>query len=241
MNLCRKTLLNNIKNKKLIAISGSGGKTTTMKSLALAYKELGDKVLITTSTKIAHPINYNYEYDRFFTTYCDNLEEPNKNSITLYANSFEKNKLKSPPLDEIINLTNYYDVVIYEADGSRRLPLKIHSDRDPVIVKGTTCVIEILGLIAYNKDLKDNMFLYDRYKELTNDTNTIFNYDVFKNLYDHSQGIRKNANNIQEILLFNQGDTLSDNNLKLLNKSLDYDNIKALILSYTKDIIYRNL
>lgn len=232
--------LTNLIELPLIAITGSGGKTTTMKTLAKAYKELGKKVLITTSTKIAHPVNYDYEYDHFTVDFNDEkLLNPKEKTITLYANSFEKFKLKSPDLDQITKLSNLYDVVIYEADGSRRLPLKIHSQRDPVIIKNTTCNIQLIGLTSYNKKLEDVMFLHSRYKELTNDNSKVFDYNVFKKLYDHKEGIRKNSDGIQEILVFNQADILPKNSLESFIKELDNDKIKAIVLSYDKDKIYR--
>ena len=54
-------------------------------------------------------------------------------------------KWLSPRLEVLSALYGFYDVIIAEADGSRGLPLKIHTERDPVIHPLTSATVAIMG------------------------------------------------------------------------------------------------
>ncbi len=52
-------LINDILRHRIISFVGSGGKTTLMFAVAKKLSQLGKKVIITTSTKIYLPTDYN--------------------------------------------------------------------------------------------------------------------------------------------------------------------------------------
>ena len=141
-----------VKNgKAVIAITGGGGKTTLLRKLSTYLKKQSLSVLITTTTKIQNPLFYDYEADFIFKDELGILtHEVEKGEKVFYAESskYDIKKTVSPRLELLSVLKDRYDVLLYEADGSRGLPLKIHSERDPVIIDGTTTVIAVMGLSA---------------------------------------------------------------------------------------------
>ena len=82
-----------------------------------------------------------------------------KSESVFYAErSIDVKKWQSPRLEVLSYLTKCYDVVLIEADGSRGLPLKIHTERDPVIIKESTGVIGVLGAKALNRKAYEVVF-----------------------------------------------------------------------------------
>lgn len=117
-------------------------------------------VLLTTTTKLAYPGIENYGEDYFCSTLSSALESPvSKGSVTLFAHDDEeKRKLFYPGEDEIESIRKRYDIVLCEADGSKHLPLKIHSRRDPVILPCTTAVVSFVGVWCAGRMTDDTAF-----------------------------------------------------------------------------------
>lgn len=144
-----------------ISITGGGGKSSLMKALAAFYRAERKKVLITTSTKIQSPAFHDWGADCCFTSFSEaSAFEPDSGCTVLYACSMEENvrKLTAPPAEELLALKQRYDVTICEADGSRHLPLKIHTQRDPVIYGFSDVTIAIMGAWAYGKEVREVTF-----------------------------------------------------------------------------------
>ena len=147
------------KQKSFISLIGGGGKTTLMVGLASYLKGEGKKVLITTTTKIMSPSFHDYKADFIFSN--DTVMDffPEGPCSVLYAlGDEETNKWRCPPIENLSLLRNRYDVIINEADGSKRLPLKVHTQRDPVIPDFTTYTISVMGLWGIGKKACDVAF-----------------------------------------------------------------------------------
>ena len=132
----------------LIAVTGGGGKSTLMSLFGRHLADRGMSVLITTTTKVQSPTYYDWKQNRTFLEESLVLSaDPLKGSLDFYAerNWMDTKKVMSPRPEILEVLKSRYDVTIYEADGSRGLPLKIHTERDPVILDGTTGTIAVMG------------------------------------------------------------------------------------------------
>ena len=139
------------------AIIGGGGKTTLM--LALAKELAGRKhsVLLTTTTHLAWPA------PKFCTMISPkSAEELNRAAapgwivLAGYPSSEKRMVGLSPELFAQAD----YDYVLCEADGSHRLPLKVHRDGEPVIPDGTGLVIQVAGLSALGKTAGETVHRY---------------------------------------------------------------------------------
>lgn len=146
-------------DKPFVSITGGGGKTTLMIGLARFFKGIGRSVLITTTTKVISPYLLDYGQDRVF---CDEgvlAYTPSSSEVVFYAHiSEDGNKWMSPGFDNLASLYGRYDVVLCEADGSKRLPVKVHTTRDPQIHPLTNVGIGVFGMWAFGRSVQEVVF-----------------------------------------------------------------------------------
>lgn len=57
-------------------------------------------------------------------------------------------------------LLSQFDVILIEADGAKRLPLKVPSDTEPVLIPQTGLIIACVGLTAGGKHFGDSCFRF---------------------------------------------------------------------------------
>ena len=194
-----------IEKNSITAITGSGGKTSLMFRLAEELSLKG-KVLITTTTKIFAPDENQYENLFLFNNMeRENLKGKGKN-IDILGSEIKEGKLFSPSEKEIFDLKEYYDYIIYEADGSKQKMMKFWRDDEPCILPYTDKIIgvaniKVLGksfseenVHRYNMYINNNKIYYkeDRNKEII-DKNILKSYlqngDFFKNVPEKVENI----------------------------------------------------
>lgn len=133
---------------RVIALVGAGGKTSSLFMLAEAYAAQGLRVAVTTSTHMGRRpggfIASREELERY-------LAGDPKGRICLCASPSGEHKMSAPDFMDL--LPQYFDRVLIEADGSRRLPLKIPADYEPVIPDYTDAVLVLAGLSALGRPL----------------------------------------------------------------------------------------
>ena len=139
-------------DKVFVSLIGGGGKTTLMIMYADYLRSIGKRVLMTTTTKIMSPQRHDYGVDRVFSDDSVLSFMPSEPCAVLYAlENAETGKWYCPPIDNLKALMDRYDVIINEADGAKRLPVKVHTQRDPQVPPFTTYTISVLGLWAVGK------------------------------------------------------------------------------------------
>ena len=148
-----------------VAVSGCGGKTTLINSFA---RELAKSmsVLITPTTKIRPEPD-----DSFFlvTTREECLVQvPRLGIQCLGVLNTETGKLEALPSEDLAAIESRYDLLLMEADGSRGLPCKGWTERDPVIPEFTTHTIGVVSIKAAGICASDdNIFRMDEFLKLT--------------------------------------------------------------------------
>lgn len=138
----------------VISVIGGGGKTSCIKMLAEEFASAGKKVVISTTTHILYP---NWLKD---AVYLDACHEQIRSALMKYniicvASLLEGNKLKSPSKKTLDFIEKHCDVLLIEADGSKHLPLKYASEKEPAIYEHTDCIIQIAGLSGLNHDINE--------------------------------------------------------------------------------------
>ena len=105
-------------------------------------------------------------------------------------------------------LLEWVDVILIEADGSKRLPLKVPSETEPVLVSQTGLVIACAGLSAGEKTFGEACFRFDGYgawlKRSADDR--ILPEDLALILMDE-RGSRKGVGGRYYRIVLNQADT----------------------------------
>lgn len=215
-----------------VSVTGGGGKTTFLISFGEYLKSKGYSVLLTTSTKLGSREEENYKVDYFFTKDDELLSHTvQKGESILFAHeSSVPGKLVSPGEEIIKEVAPLFDWTIVEADGSMHLPLKYHSQRDPIIWRDTTSVVSLIGLWAIGKKSRDVSFGDER--------DILVDYHYIDEYLNDGEGACKGMrDDTKNIILFNGFDSFSDNidEIKSLNIR---KGISSYIVSEEKGELY---
>ncbi len=138
----RKTL--EVHLPRVTALIGGGGKTSLLYLLGQELAEQGKSVLLTTTTHLAQ------DDCAVAPTSVDELNRliaPGKALLAAYPAA--DGRMTGIPIEWYAQLE--VDHIIVEADGSHRLPLKVHRAHEPVIPDGTELVLQVAGLSALGR------------------------------------------------------------------------------------------
>lgn len=165
-NLLMKALKININKKQIISFVGGGGKTSLIYELGKELSRLEKKVIITTTTHMFMTKNNvvltGKREDIINLLNCENLitvgiKDPqnnmNFNSITESKDGILE-KITGLPLNKAKKLIELADFVLVEADGAKRMPLKVPAEHEPVILDGSSLVIGVCGIDAIGKQIE---------------------------------------------------------------------------------------
>ena len=133
----------------IIAVVGSGGKTTLIKMLAERYRGEGKTVLVTTTTHMFT------EADTLLTDDAAAIIGALRENGYAMAGVPEGAKIRALSRETFAAVCNHADVVLVEADGSKGLPLKYPNATEPVIPENADEIIVVCGLNALSRRAKD--------------------------------------------------------------------------------------
>lgn len=135
-----------IKPGDVVSIVGAGGKTSLMYRLAKEARGAGMKVLVTTSTRlfIPQPDQYN-AIDLSGEVYSPS-QMAGPGIYVAGVPDAEPGKMRGISDDQVNDCMARFDLLLIEADGSARKPLKGWKDAEPVIYPQTTKTIGVLDI-----------------------------------------------------------------------------------------------
>ena len=123
----------------IIAVVGSGGKTTLIKDLASRYRREGKTVLVTTTTHMF------IEEDTLLTDDAQTIIRTLKEKGCAMAGIPDGRKITGLSGETFDAVCGYADVVLVEADGSKHMPLKFPNSKEPVIPEAADEIIVVWG------------------------------------------------------------------------------------------------
>jgi len=157
------TQILNIQKNSVIAVTGGGGKTTSIYAIAREAADMGWSVLITTTTAMFHPDLESRDYDQLFINGDQPLSDPNKkweSGVTVAARIFDHKTGKTlgfePETIDKLATASIFDLILVEADGAKNRPIKAPADHEPVIPDSTDVILGLIGLDALDKPLNDD-------------------------------------------------------------------------------------
>ena len=153
----------------ITAIIGSGGKSTLLRALGLELMRASGRVLICTTTHMfpvagvpwdgssrrlgAAPWKPGALHTPGCT--CEVCAGLARGSICQAGVLGPETGKLSAPAESLDQLAQRFDYVLAEADGSKRLPLKAHAAREPVIPDAAANVIWVVGASGLGKPVSE--------------------------------------------------------------------------------------
>jgi molybdenum cofactor cytidylyltransferase len=152
-----------IRPRDVVAFVGAGGKTTAMFRLANELAEQNWRVISTTTTRIAQDEMRSAPQVVGFGPGM-RLPESLPGQVEQHRHVFVFTKIEADKkvkgvrpawLDENLATATYLDVLVVEADGARRLPMKAPLTHEPAMPQSATIVVPVIGMDALGQPLNE--------------------------------------------------------------------------------------
>ena len=141
--------------RPVVSAVGAGGKTTTLHRLADEYVRAGIPVIVTTTTHIMKEDREWFLSGLLEEKIREQLQKAGQVWIGAPAPGGKLARLSD---HEIEKLLRWEVPLLIEADGAKRLPLKVPADHEPVILPETTHVLSVYGLDSVGKRIEETVF-----------------------------------------------------------------------------------
>ena len=226
-------------DSQIITFIGGGGKTSLMNTLGKEFASHGYPTLITTTTHIMKPdflSDESYIENEDLGQLANIFTNLKKNTLPLAALGIPEKvvnsniKWRSPSSDFCEKIAEFskkfstknpykFFKILCEGDGSKRLPIKLPKDGEPVFFPKTDTVIGVIGLSCLGKPIKETLFRYELLPNLTSLDNyfikslqsaDIVTTDFLYRLCLSEKGLRKNITSQKFCIIFNQADILDE-------------------------------
>ena len=226
-------------DSQIITFILGGGKTSLMNTLGKEFASHGYPTLLTTTTHIMKPdflSDESYIENEDLGQLANIFTNLKKNTLPLAALGIPEKvvnsnvKWRSPSSDfceKIAEFSKKFSTknpykflkILCEGDGSKRLPIKLPKDGEPVFFPKTDTVIGVIGLSCLGKPIKETLFRYELLPNLTSLDNyfikslqstDIVTTDFLYRLCLSEKGLRKNITSQKFCIIFNQADILDE-------------------------------
>nr|WP_303182983.1 selenium cofactor biosynthesis protein YqeC [Lachnoclostridium phocaeense] len=142
-----------------VCAAGAGGKTTLLKRLASEYKERGIPAVVTTTTRMYAEDDPRFLLEPSPVKMREILE---REGVVFLGKKDRNGKMKAPEKEWMQDILDLPFPVLIEADGSRRLPVKVPGEAEPVFPEETTHVVYVYGMSALGRSLEEICFRPER-------------------------------------------------------------------------------
>jgi probable selenium-dependent hydroxylase accessory protein YqeC len=199
--------------KGVVSFVGAGGKTSLLVHFARELAEGGRPVLVTTTTKLADPrgdgdpftrIVFRPDYGLATAEEAGEPPEPLPGVTLLVARvADEPGKLAGIDPARVSALRASWPVVLVEADGSKRLPIKAPETWEPVVPESTGVTVGVVGLDALGRPMDDRtVHRPDRFETVAGCAPGVpIGWDHLVALTRHPDGLFKAARGRRVVLL----------------------------------------
>ncbi len=211
-----------LQRARVISLCGAGGKTTLMFSLAREFVAAGQRVLITTTTKIARD-----EADAWPSLAAASAAEViegaqrlppetgtgRQGAVIAYSRAGEGLQRMigfAPELIDELAAADHFDRILVEADGSARKPLKAPAAHEPVIPSATDALIVVAGLQGLGLPLREeNLFRAEIWSRLSGlALGAPISAESLARCVAHADGLTRGCPvHARKVLFLNQADT----------------------------------
>lgn len=145
------------RERACISFVGAGGKTTILYRLAQEFAEEGKRVIVTTTTHMEKPQTAFFpwkEHHASLQQLKKHVKESSFLTVGVPCIHHGMEKIKGAEQWVCQEFLTMADVLLIEADGSRRMPVKIPSSHEPLVPEWTDVTIAVLGYPAIGKPIE---------------------------------------------------------------------------------------
>lgn len=190
--------------KHIISFVGAGGKSSLIDAIAKWGSNQGKKVLVTTTTHIFRPPS---EILAINEKQLQEIWKMGHWAVIGVTEEKQPQKLKMPDSDWMRQSMELADLILIEADGSKRMPCKVPADHEPVLLPESDIVVAVLGLSALRHPLNECCFRTEQAKQLlSKDENHLLTEEDMATILRSDQGLRKAVGDRRYIVVLNQCD-----------------------------------
>jgi probable selenium-dependent hydroxylase accessory protein YqeC len=187
----------------VISLVGAGGKTSTLFWLAQALAANGQRVLVTTTTRMFMPDPKHGATVLIEPEHAQRLAAlralPSAPGIVALFSLFNAadGKVAGCEPDEIYELKTMAiaDVILVEADGAHHCELKAPAEHEPCIPRCSDAVIALTGASSLGSPANPaNIHRWPQFAAITGlDPGDVINEVALSRLLEHAEGMFKNA------------------------------------------------
>ncbi len=145
-----------------VAFVGAGGKTTAIYHLAEELAAMGKRVIITTTTHMFLPSNYGVLEENEDGL----LKMLDLHGIAVTGTPCGDGKMTKVSDSFYLKMKDMADYILVEADGSKRLPIKVPGRNEPVLPSDTDLVVIVAGLSCLSRPLTEVCHRQERAAEI---------------------------------------------------------------------------
>lgn len=143
----------------VVAVIGSGGKSTLLRTLAREAGERGVRVAIATTTHFLAFEGIPLVTSGDMGDVVRALDEAGTACVGTPTGD-ALGRLGAPAFS-MGELSRAADLVLVEADGSKRLPLKAHASHEPVVPPEATVTVDVVGASGFGRPLREVMHRFE--------------------------------------------------------------------------------
>lgn len=219
----------------VISVVGAGGKTTTLHDLADEYARTGERVIVTTTTHIVDEGKEYFLLDPSVEKIRQSLGKFRQVWAGMPAPGGKLKGLEKPLFKEIVK---WGLPVLIEADGARRMPLKVPAGHEPVIPQETTHVLSVYGLDAVGKSFREACFRTELACAILKkkDTDTVTAEDIAFLAASEQGGLKRCPKGAAYTVILNKADDPTRRELALeICRMLEKKGIRDMIVTSFAD------
>lgn len=162
----------------VVSVVGAGGKTTILHRLEEEFVRRNRRVIFMTTTRIMKEGTPYFLEDASEDEIRDGLKKFGR----VWIGSHDPISGKTaPPAQEILaEVLRWKLPILIEADGAKRMPLKVPAEHEPVILEQTGHVLSVYGLDAIGSTLESSCFRVEKAEQILqkNRKERITAYDI---------------------------------------------------------------
>lgn len=149
----------------LVSLVGAGGKTSLLEALGSEQAVDGKAVLATTTTQVFRPSGAVLiePHEDWLPERIERLLSPGACLTVASESSLVEGRAKlkglAPSSVDWLWEASMAPLILVEADGARRMPLKAHRTHEPVIPMTTTMLVGVLGLAGVGQPVDEEHVL----------------------------------------------------------------------------------